>query len=419
MKTPHHVVLLGSMLGALYLLSPPAFAAEQGIDVASAFESAITIDPELQAVQKRLEASRFAARAANSLTPEPISLEGSYRSDRNFNNQGLREVEFGFVAPIWLWGERAGSQNLANAQLQSLSLSIATQKLDLAQQVRQAYWNTIAAHLDVEIAQARLVGTKRLLDDVDKRVDAGDLAQVDLLQAKALQAQAKSEFGKAVSDVALLAAEFTALTGLPASALSDPKIEGMQAFQNTPNLTEHPALVHAKHNVSLSQFKSELAGIQSRPNPEVSLGLVSDKGGFAAPEEKSLMIGTRIPLGFNATHQSKILSAQADEMAAQAHLRKLENSLKSRILAAASGVKLFDELEKTAEERSQAAQDAFALIQQSFDLGESDLPTLLRFEQQAFEAQRLYRKATVERAAKVSDYKQALGLLPEKNNDKH
>lgn len=414
MKTPRHVVLLGSVLGALHLLSPPALAAEQGIDIASAFESAIAIDPELQAVQKRLEASQLNVQATSSLTPEPLSLEGSYRSDRNFDNQGLREVELGIVAPIWLWGERTGSKNLANAQLQSLTLSIATQKLDLAQQVREAYWNTIAAHLDVEIAQARLVGTQRLLDDVSKRVEAGDLAQVDLLQAKALQAQAKSEFGKAVSNVALLAAEFTALTGLPPSALSDPKIEKTRAFQNPPPASDHPAMALATHRVNVARMQGELAAIQSRPNPEVSLGLVSDKGGFAAPEEKSLMIGTRIPLGSDAKQQSKILSAQADEMAAQAHLRKLENSLKSRMLAAASGLKLFDELKKTAEERAQAAQEAFALIQQSFNLGESDLPTLLRFEQQAFEAQRLHRKATVEHATKVSDYKQALGLLPEK-----
>jgi len=58
------------------------------------------------------------------------------------------------------------------------SLTTTLQKLELAQQVRQAYWNTIAAHLDVEIAQARLVGTQRLLSDVEKRVTAGDLATV-------------------------------------------------------------------------------------------------------------------------------------------------------------------------------------------------------------------------------------------------
>ena len=416
MNTPHCVVRLAWVFGAFFTLaSTPLQVAEQGISIAAAFESALAIDPELQAAEKRLESARYATEAANSLTPEPLSLEGSYRSDRNFDNQGLREVELGIVAPVWLWGERKGSQNLANAELQMASLTKTLQKLELAQQVRQAYWDTIAAHLDVEIAQARLVGTQRLLSDVEKRVVAGDLAPVDRLQAQALHAQAKADFGTAVSNVSLLAAEFTALTGLPASALSDPKIEGMPAFQSTPDFSDHPALLHAKQRVNLAQLKGELAAIQSRPNPEISLGLVSDKGGFAAPEEKSLMIGTRIPLGSNAKHQSRILTTQADELSAQASLRKLEGRLKARAQAMASGVNLYEELKRTAEERAKANQEAFALIQKSFELGETDLPTLLRFEQQAFEAQRLSRKATVEHAAKVSDYKQALGILPENN----
>src|SRR3546814_19315159 len=62
-------------------------------------------------------------------------------------------------------------------------------------------------------------------------------------------------FGNAVSNVSLLAAEFTALTGLPAGALSDPKIEGMLAFQNTLGLSEHPALLHAKQRFRLAHAR--------------------------------------------------------------------------------------------------------------------------------------------------------------------
>jgi len=96
MNTPHCVVRLGMVFSALLTLAhTPLQAAERGISIASAFESALAIDPELQAAEKRLESARYATEAANSLTPEPLSLEGSYRSDRNFDNQGLREVELG------------------------------------------------------------------------------------------------------------------------------------------------------------------------------------------------------------------------------------------------------------------------------------------------------------------------------------
>jgi len=52
------------------------------------------------------------------------------------------------------------------------------------------------------------------------------------------------------------------------------------------------------------------------------------------------------------------------------------------------------------------------LYKKSFELGETDLPTLLIAEQKAFEADKLARKSAIEYAAKVSAYKQALGLLP-------
>ena len=35
----------------------------------------------------------------NSLTAQPLTLEGLYRSDRNFDNHGLQEVELGISAP--------------------------------------------------------------------------------------------------------------------------------------------------------------------------------------------------------------------------------------------------------------------------------------------------------------------------------
>ena len=417
MNSPHHVVLLGLVLGVSLiqlLLPPPSQAAGQGVDVASAFESALAIDPELQAAEKRIEAANFAASAARAITPEPLSIEGSYRTDKSFDNQGLREVELGVVAPVWLWGERKASRNLRNAELQTLELKLQTQKLALAAQVRQAYWGTIAAQLDVEIAQTRLLSAKRLLDDVEKRVAAGDLAKADLLQATALHAQAKAEHGSAASNVSQLAAHFTGLTGLPASVLGQPRPESIDTVRTQFDAATHPDLAHAQEAFTTAQRGRELAGIQSRPNPEVGLSIVSDRGAFAAPEEKSLMLGTRIPLGSSAKHKNRVLTAQADELTAQAQVNKLERSLNARAQAAASSLKLFEELQASAEERASAAQEAYSLYQRSFELGETDLPTLLRFEQQAHEAQRLARKAKSEHAAKVSDYKQALGLLPEK-----
>jgi cobalt-zinc-cadmium efflux system outer membrane protein len=108
-----------------------------------------------------------------------------------------------------------------------------------------------------------------------------------------------------------------------------------------------------------------------------------------------------------------VLDAQANQLAAQASLSKIERSVVAKGRAAGSSLQVFEHLRKTASEQAELAIRVYALYQQSFELGETDLPTLLRYEQQAFEAERLARKSDIEYAAKVSAYKQALGLLPE------
>ena len=66
-----------------------------------------------------------------------------------------------------------------------------------------------------------------------------------------------------------------------------------------------------------------------------------------------------------------------------------------------------------AEQRAQLANESRGFFEKSFRLGETDLPTRLRIEGEASEAEREAARARVELAASVSALRQALGLLPE------
>jgi cobalt-zinc-cadmium efflux system outer membrane protein len=65
------------------------------------------------------------------------------------------------------------------------------------------------------------------------------------------------------------------------------------------------------------------------------------------------------------------------------------------------------------EARARLSRDSLGFFAKSFQMGETDLPTRLRVEQEAFAAERALQRARVEQAAALSDYRQALGLLPE------
>jgi cobalt-zinc-cadmium efflux system outer membrane protein len=66
-----------------------------------------------------------------------------------------------------------------------------------------------------------------------------------------------------------------------------------------------------------------------------------------------------------------------------------------------------------AEKRAQLARESRGFFDKSFRLGESDLPTRLRIELEAVEAERQSTRARIELAAAISALRQALGLLPE------
>ena len=67
----------------------------------------------------------------------------------------------------------------------------------------------------------------------------------------------------------------------------------------------------------------------------------------------------------------------------------------------------------SAKQRAQLARESRGFFQKAFRLGETDLPTRLRIELEAAEAERQVARTRIELAAAVSALRQAMGLLPE------
>ena len=68
---------------------------------------------------------------------------------------------------------------------------------------------------------------------------------------------------------------------------------------------------------------------------------------------------------------------------------------------------------KAADKRWQLARESRSFFQKSYQRGETDLPTRLRIELEATEAERQSARSRIDLAAAVSSLRQALGLLPE------
>lgn len=382
------------------------------------FDHAWQRQPEAQAQPLRQQAAEATRLAAQRWTAEPPALQLQTRTDRPGSQQGQREVEVGLAAPLWLPGERARSAALGDAQWQQVQSQQRAAQWQLAAQVRQAWWDWQRARSDLALAQDRLHSARQLAADVQRRWQAGDLARTDGLQAQAVAAQAEAAQAEAQGALQAARAALSAWGALPGTAPGAPAPQDWRAepladaaAQAVPDT--HPALAQAQAQAQVARHTAELAAVQRRANPELSVAATRGRDQAGERYRQSVTLGLRIPLGDNALAQAKEAAAQADALEQETRLQRERERLAQDLHAAQARVAAAQAQSDAAARHAALVQETLGHVDKAFRLGEADWPTRLRAEQDAAQAQRQLARARIDAAAAVSALRQALGLLPE------
>ena len=380
------------------------------------FEAAWARQPEARALQARRDAARARQRAATTWTPEPPALELSGKTDRLSGNQGAREVEAGIAVPLWLPGERSRSAALADAEGAVVESRAAAARLRLAATVRDAWWQWQRARIDAVTAREQLDRAQRIGADVTRRMEAGDLARADQYQADGAVASAEAEVARAEANLASALQPLQALAGAapvpiePVETAAEPEPDPSTIAAK---VDEHAALLELRDRAEVAEQSVALIATQSRANPELILATTRERGSFGASSEQTITIGVRIPFGGGSRHDARSASARAEAAEVEAQLKLERASLAAERDAAAVRVRAARSQLAAVERRARLARETRGFFDKSFRLGESDLPTRLRIEAEAAEAERQAARTRIELAAAISTWRQALGLLPQ------
>ncbi|KTT14577.1 TolC family protein [Pseudacidovorax intermedius] len=443
--------------------SPTPVASAAPGPLRQAFDQAWARQPEARALAARQQAAEAGQRAAAAWTPEPMALELTHRTDRANANDGQREWEVGLAIPLWRPGERSRGQAVAQAEAAAVALREQAARLRLAGALREAWWPWARARIEQQVADAQLAHTRTLAADVERRWRAGDLARSDLLQAQGTVAAARAAQAEAARAAVEAALRWQALTGASTGATGAALLQdgigqtviptesapanrqGELAVTSTPPVgtadaaagpagqvddiraeaepepraepgaraEAHPALAELAQRLAIARAQAELAARQGIGSPELTLGTTRERGSADEPARSTLNVGLRIPFGASARQEARQAAALADAVELEAQLRLEESRLAAEQQAARARVDAARIRLAAAEERDALASQTLGLIEKSFRLGESDLPTRLRTTQEAGEAARQLATSRIELAAAVSQWRQALGLLPE------
>ncbi len=248
---------------------------------------------------------------------------------------------------------------------------------------------------------------------------AGDLARADQHQADGAVAGAEASMAQAEAGLAAARQHLRALAGVaPASsgaamtelgnALAEPAPDAAAA-----ELESHAALQELKDRAAVAQRSVELTATQSRANPELTLATTRDRGARGDASQQTITLGIRIPFGAGPRSDARSANARAETMEIQAQLALERERLTAEREAARVRVESSRTQLMAAERRAQLARESRGFFDKSFRLGETDLPTRLRIEAEAAEAERQAARTRIELAAAISAWRQALGLLPQ------
>jgi len=410
---PTLCLAIGGMLAAGNLWAQPA-----PLTLKQAFEAAWSRQPEAKSLTARREAADARRQSADSWTVEPPALQVSAKTDQLNKNQGYREYVAGIALPLWLPGERSRTGALADAESKAADSRPLAAQLRTAATVREAWWTWQRARIEQGLAQERLNGARQLATDVIRRVRAGDLARADQHQADGAAATAEVALAEAKTALAAATQQLRTLIGMaPGSQGADVSATGEPVPAVPADFaaldTSHPAIVELLDRAEVTKRGAELAEVQTRANPELTLATTRDRDLFGDPYQQTVTVAIRVPFGSDSRHRAKAGLARAEAIESEGQWRLERERLIADLEAARVRVESARQQLTASDKRAQLARESRGFFEKSFRLGESDLPTRLRIELEAAEAERQAARARIDLAAAVSLLRQAAGLLPE------
>jgi outer membrane protein, heavy metal efflux system len=371
-------------------------------------EKALPNYPNSQLLMAKKLALEARQTQAKSLLPGSAALILRNQNDQLLSRNGETEWEAGVEFPIWLSGQRKAREAIANIASQNLTADTQYLRLQLAGLVRDALWDIQLMQGLADIAKAKYEAASQLQRDIEKRVNLGDMAQKDILIAQTETLQAESEQINAEAEVQHAKFRYVNLTGL-----SDIPAEFTEVKSTQLDLQEtHPALIDANSKIALSAEQRNLARIENRDNPMVTLGTRSLRGASDTEYNNSLGITVRIPFQSETRNAPLIAAAEMHYAESQVNLTQLKLLLAAAMHEAEHNLEVGSAQLAVLTKQHNIAQQSLSVTRKAFQLGELDLSDLMRVQTQAFNAERNLKNQQIQQLWNTARFNQAVGELP-------
>jgi outer membrane protein TolC len=372
-------------------------------------EAALQRQPEASVSQARQAVAEKVAARTDSLLAGETSVNLRHKNDAPGSNNGLREWGAGLEMPLWLPGQRASYRQLAQGLSAQAEASHQLLAWQVAGEVRERAWALRLAESSRDQARIQLEAAQALEHEVKRRYQAGELANADWVLARQETLTRQSLLQEAKANVELAANAWQTYTGL--KRLPDALPE--QTAPNSDLPASHPRLQSAAGRVEKSRAERARQRIERRANPSLGLSANHERSDERADYADSLELTIAIPLGGGRHTAPALAMAEADLTEAEAARRQTRLELEREQQQAGLVLQQTAAAIELAQQRKEVTAQSEHLAKRAFELGESDLATLLRARNRAADAALELERRRIEHQRAIARYNQILGVMPQ------
>ncbi|TKB66673.1 MAG: TolC family protein [Nitrospira sp.] len=322
------------------------------------------------------------------------------------DRQGVTEYNVTVGQPVEWPSLRAARQRVADLGLATANVGMLETRLNLASQVKVAFYDLLLAQHDADLARQNLDTVEGVARIVRARVKSGEAPQFESIKAEVEVLKARQQLARADNLIRINRVVVDTLTGgaLGPSYLvygefrtlpRDLQIEGLM----TRMMEQHPTIQRLLKSVEQSDWKIEFERQARVPTLTVNGGYWRDLG------REAFQGGLSVPVPLWYRRQGEIASSLGVKRREEAELLRTRNELGRAVYQHFQDVRTTAELLEVFEKGLlKQAQEALRLAQFSFQQGASSLLEVL-------DAQRVQRQILLDYAQARRDLSASLARL--------
>jgi outer membrane protein TolC len=300
-------------------------------------------------------------------------------------------------------GQRSALSGTVTTGVAEVDGQFTQRRLELAGQLREAWWTASLAAREQRLARERLATARDIARDVNRRATLGDIPLSDGLLAENETLAAELAVSQAEADLAAARASYRVLTG---GAEPD-----LTPEPPAPRNARHPVLEAAQASLAAAEAQARLVAATQRDNPELGIFGQSQTGNVTE-QGVSFGLRLRVPLATEARNAPRRAAAESDITRATAVLAQQRRLVDAGVFAAEAALRAAEDAARLARQRLSVADQQLDVARRAFRQGETGIFDLYRVRQLQLEAAGAEARTAVQSGRARSRLNQALGAIP-------